>query len=141
MERRTLGGFVGGLLVAGLAVTALAVVDAEAYPAGRGPYAPTEAWGGSIPARGSVELSPTAARPFVVTDLVIQNENGACHAVVDVEDDTGRQLARVSLDNSIGDSFSHAFNSGLPIAALGSVTISHDGTCVIAYIVSGHYLR
>ena len=142
MERGTVGVAVVAATITTLLSFGLFGLDgAFAYPADGSNHAPTQAWGGLLDEFEDLALVPRRGNPFVVTDILMANQDGSCELRVDVLDDAGTVLAQIVLDGDKGKTFAHSFNSGLPFESGSAIHLSEEGRCRVRYTVSGFFVH
>ena len=108
--------------------------------------------GGVISNASSTVITAPADQMMVVTDVVLSMNNNTCTSQVNFTDSSGTVVSSFKLHSKLRDSgygathagpssIQHAFNSGIPVAALDMLTIAESGSCAVAYTLSGYYAR
>jgi hypothetical protein len=121
---------------------------AESYPAGAAISLgsnPVISAGDIVDAGTNTVFTAPDDHQIVVTDVILSYSNGNCHPQVTLDRTDGTVLAKFRLrqDND-GDktseptSVQHAFQSGLPVPAGESLRITEEGSCDVAYTISGY---
>ena len=106
--------------------------------------------GGVISNTSNTIITAPADQIMVVTDVVLSMNNNTCTSQVNFTDSAGTVVSSFKLYSKLRDSgygathvaptsIQHAFNSGIPVAALDTLTIAESGSCSVAYTLSGYY--
>lgn len=106
--------------------------------------------GGVVSNASTTIITSPADQMMVVTDVVLSMNNNTCTSQVNFTDSAGTVVSSFKLHSKLRDSgygathaaptsIQHAFNSGIPVAALDTLTISESGSCAVAYTLSGYY--
>ena len=153
MNTQTFYGISATLLSA--AVLVYAINSAQAIPStpsisyGSNPLFSV---GGVVSNASSTIITAPVDQMMVVTDVGLSMNNNTCTSQVSFTDSAGTVVSSFKLYSKLRDSgygathvaptsIQHAFNSGIPVAALDTLTIVETGSCAVAYTLSGYYAR
>jgi len=153
MNTKTLYGISATLLSA--AVLVYAINSAQAIPSAQTiSYGsnPVFSVGGVVSNTSTTVVTAPSDQMMVVTDVVLSMNNNTCTSQINFTDSSGTVVSSFKLHSKLRDSgygathaapslIQHAFNSGIPIGTLDTLTIVESGSCSVAYTLSGYYAR